>query len=345
MTETGKSQRDKGQAKRESVGYGSTWSRPGISPGDRSGIDTVLGGRAYRVRPDQKARTETPCLWMASGAVKFKPCTNFYDCPTCAFDQAMEERTKAGKQPGWQDLLRRLPPQERLCRHTLTGRIVGRRCAYDYACASCDFDQLYEEVLCARHSAGPRAVERIRGFAVPLDHHFHAGHTWARVEAGGAVRIGLDDFALRLFGAADGYELPLCGAELTAGRPALEIRRRGKSASVLAPVSAVVVEANPQVRETPQAALRDPYGEGWLLLVRPPEPKKALEPLLFADGVVEWLTADVSRLERLIEDTAGPLAADGGLLGEDIYGALPGLGWERLVGEFLRSGGGRSHGA
>lgn len=336
MTEKGKAEKEKAQVKRETVGYGSTYVRPGVSPAKRSGIDTVLGGRAYRVRPDQKARTEVPCLWMASGAVKFKPCTNFYDCPTCAFDRAMEERVRSGKQADWRDLLRRHPPEGRLCRHTLTGRIAGRRCAYDYACGTCDFDQLYEEVLCARHPAGPRAVERIRGFAVPLDHHFHTGHTWARIEAGGAVRIGLDDFALRLFGAADGYELPLCGEELTAGEPALEIRRGGNRAAAPAPVSAVVVESNPRVRETPAAARRDPYGEGWLLLVRPPDPKRALEALLFADGVVEWLTADVSRLEQLIEETAGPLAADGGLLGEDIYGALPGLGWERLAGEFLR---------
>lgn len=326
-------------AKRESVGYGSTYGRAAEDPRKPRGIDSVLGGRAYRVRPDAKARTDAPCLWMAAGAVKFKACTNFYDCPTCTYDRAMEERARSGRQTGWRDLMRRLPPEGRLCRHTLTGRIAGRRCAYDYACANCDFDQFYEEVLCARHPARPPELTQVRGFAVPLDHRFHAGHTWARVEAGGAVRIGLDDFALRLFGAADGYELPLRGQRLDADRPALAIARGGRRAAVLAPLSGVVVETNAQVQREPAVARRDPYGEGWLLLMRPPEPKKALEPLLIAQGVIDWLTADVARLERLIEETAGPLAADGGLLGEDIYGALPALGWERLAGEFLRSSG------
>ena len=41
-------------------------------------------------------------------------------------------------------------------------------------------------------------------------------------------------------------------------------------------------------------------------------------------------------LYRAIEETAGPLAADGGELGRDIYGAMPELGWERLAERFLK---------
>ena len=46
---------------------------------------------------------------------------------------------------------------------------------------------------------------------------------------------------------------------------------------------------------------------------------------------------EVSRLENMIEDAAGPLAADGGYLTDDIYGNLPILGWHNLTKNFLRT--------
>ena len=49
----------------------------------------------------------------------------------------------------------------------------------------------------------------------------------------------------------------------------------------------------------------------------------------------EFMEGQVTRLYETIEETAGPLAADGGELGKDIYGAMPELGWERLAERFL----------
>jgi hypothetical protein len=45
----------------------------------------------------------------------------------------------------------------------------------------------------------------------------------------------------------------------------------------------------------------------------------------------------VDRLHHLIEEVAAPLAADGGTLGKDLFGAMPQLGWERLTRFFLRT--------
>jgi hypothetical protein len=51
----------------------------------------------------------------------------------------------------------------------------------------------------------------------------------------------------------------------------------------------------------------------------------------------EYLDEEIERLYDVIEQEAGPLAADGGFLGDDIFGSLPGLGWDRLTRLFLRS--------
>ena len=324
-------------SRRDRIGYGSTYRKGAGDEPVRGAIKTVLGGQAWLVKPDQKARAAHPCVWMQAGSVKFKNCTNFFDCSTCTYDHAMGDKVKTGKQISWQDSMRLHPEMHRLCRHSLTGRIAARACAYNYECATCDFDQFFEDVWAAKMPGLPAEVQRIRGFAVPMDHYFHDGHTWARIESGGAIRVGMDDFALKLLGIADGYELPLMGKELNPGKPSWGLKRRGKTADVLSPLGGVIVEVNPKVRENPSAANREPYGDGWLFLVRTPDVKDSMKPLMTDQQTMGWMKTEVTQLETMIEAVAGPLAADGGLLADDIYGNLPGLGWDQLTKTFLRT--------
>jgi glycine cleavage system H lipoate-binding protein len=323
--------------RRDRIGYGTTYRRGAGDEPARGAIKTVLGGQTWLVKPDQKAKAAHPCLWMQAGAVKFKNCTHFFDCTTCAYDHAMAEKVKSGKQIGWQAAMRLRPEMDRACRHSLTGRIAKRTCAYNYECAACDFDQFFEEVWSAKTATVPTEVLRIRGFDVPTDLYFHEGHTWARIESGGAIRVGMDDFALKLLGTADGYDLPLMGKEFHPGKPSWGLKRRGQTADVLSPLGGVILEVNPRVREVPAAVNREPYAEGWLFLVHTPDPKGSLKSLMSDPQTVSWMKAEVAQLEHMIEEVAGPLAADGGYFSDDIYGHLPGLGWERLTRAFLRT--------
>ena len=102
-------------------------------------IQLVLGKKEWNVKPDKRMEAENPCIWMRTGVTKFKNCNNSFDCITCKYDKAM------AKKGSWQDSMRLLGGMDRICRHTLTGQIDGRRCAYNYKCASCDFDQLFED--------------------------------------------------------------------------------------------------------------------------------------------------------------------------------------------------------
>nr|WP_319393933.1 hypothetical protein [uncultured Desulfobacter sp.] len=60
----------------------------------------------------------------------------------------------------------------------------------------------------------------IKGFKLPAGHFFHTGHTWARIEAGGIIRVGMDGFSFKVLGSPDKMELPLMGQELNHGKPA-----------------------------------------------------------------------------------------------------------------------------
>ncbi len=324
---------------RSRLGYGSSYSRGNRNDmGQDNAIRTVLGGQVWMVKPDKQTQNINPCVWMQAGVAKFKSCNNFYDCTTCKYDFGMQSKVQKGKQSSWQDAMRKRSSLDRICRHSLTNRIAKRACAYDYNCNSCDFDQFFEDVLSPKTKNTPIEIQMVKGFNVPMEYHFHNGHTWARIESGGYIRIGMDDFALKLFGQADSFELPLMGKELDQGNAGWGMNRKGNSADVLSPVGGIIMEVNSKIRENPGAANDDPYSDGWLFLVRHPDVKKTIKNLMTETTSMEWINNETTRLESMIEDVAGPLAADGGYLANDIYGNLPKLDWTQLTKTFLKTG-------
>ncbi len=325
-------------SRRDRLGFGSTYRKGGLREGMASqDLVAVLGGQTWMVKPDKAPEHKNPCLWMQAGAVKFKDCNHFYDCATCRYDKGMQLQVEKGKQISWQDAMRRLPEMHRMCRHSLTGRIQSRVCAYDYQCGTCDFDQFFEDVWNLKTESHPTETQNVRGFDVPFGYYYHQGHAWARIESGGCVRVGIDDFALKLLGSADTFELPLMGNELDQGRAGWGFRRGNHDAEVLSPVSGVIMEVNAKIRENPNLSGRDPYGAGWLFMVHTPDVKKTIQPLMAMAESLNWMNHEVHHLEGMIEEVAGPLAADGGYLTRDIYGALPSLGWDNLTKTFLKT--------
>lgn len=326
-----------GDEKRQ-TGYGSSY-RKGSSKdlGTNSEISTVLGGQVWMVKPDKDAGVTNPCIWMQAGIVGFKNCNNFYDCTQCKYDMGMNKRVAANKQISWQDAMRKRPGLERVCRHSLTNRIAKRSCAYDYKCSTCDFDQYFEDVWTAKTRSLPNEMQQVKGFDVPMGYYFHNGHTWMRIESGGYIRVGLDDFSLKLLGHADALDLPNMGKELDAGKVGWGLQRKENFADVLSPVDGVIMEVNSKVRENPGHANREPYGDGWLFMIRTPDIKKAAKNLMDDTESLGWLNGEVAKLENMIEETAGPMATDGGFLADDVYGNIPDLGWSNLTKTFLKT--------
>jgi glycine cleavage system H lipoate-binding protein len=323
---------------RGTVGFGSSY-RKGTQHDlqNRSDIGAVLAGQVWMIRPDKDAKIANPCLWMQAGVVEFKNCNNFYDCTTCTYDQGMRTQAEKGKHLTWQDAMRRRPSLNRVCRHTLTRRIEGRACAYNYECSTCDFDQFFEEVWATKTGSRPYGTHNIKGFQVPSGSYFHDGHTWGRVESGGVIRVGMDDFSLKLLGKADAFDLPLMGKALSQGKAGWGLKREANQADVLSPVDGVIVEVNGRLREKPMLANQEPYGEGWLFAIRNQDPKGAFKKLMDDTASMSWMAAEIAKLEGMIESVAGPLAADGGTITNDIYGNLPALGWKNLTRTFLKT--------
>lgn len=120
-------------------------------------------------------------------------------------------------------------------------------------------------------------------------------------------------------------------------QPGIVLHRSGNAARVCLPVGGVVTAVNSSLTEKGSLANRDPYAEGWVLQVHAKNLRGDLKNLMIREETRDFLAHEIDRLYDVIEETAGPLTADGGQLGNDIYGSLPDLGWERLSTLFLKT--------
>jgi glycine cleavage system H lipoate-binding protein len=180
-------------------------------------------------------------------------------------------------------------------------------------------------------------IDRASGFDVARDYYYHHGHTWARVEYGGRVRVGLDDFALRLLGPQDEIQIPSLGATVGQDRPAAVLKRSGKEAASLCPMDGQVVATNQDIVRRASTANDAPYAEGWLMVIQPKSLRNNLKNLFFDSDGMTWIDNEASRLGGLLSGATGyPVMPTGGEALKDIYGAVPEIGWDRLVREFMQ---------
>ncbi len=179
-------------------------------------------------------------------------------------------------------------------------------------------------------------IAEVFGFQVPTEtYYLHRGHAWAVLEETGQVRIGLDDFSQKILGPADDLKLPEVGRVYHQNHPCLALFKQGRKASFEAPVDGVIEAINPKIRQKPGLIHDDPYGEGWLFLVKPINLQPNLDNLFSGEANATWINEESHRLLSLMDSTVGVTLPDGGAVIDDLYGHYPDIGWRRLVQEFF----------
>ncbi|MBD2548596.1 glycine cleavage system protein GcvH [Microcystis elabens FACHB-917] len=105
----------------------------------------------------------------------------------------------------------------------------------------------------------------------PDDCRYSESHEYVRQE-GDLVRLGISSFAVDQLGDIVFVELPAVGAALAKGTSFGSVESVKAVEDLMAPVSGTVEARNEAVLASPEELQNDPYGEGWLLLVRPGAP-------------------------------------------------------------------------
>ena len=110
----------------------------------------------------------------------------------------------------------------------------------------------------------------VRGCDLPDDlYYLIEKHVWARLEPDGLVRVGMTDVAQNLAKTIIVVRPKAVGKTLARAQSAGTVESGKWVGPVPAPIAGEIVGVNGEVVATPSLVNSDPYGKGWLMLIRP----------------------------------------------------------------------------
>lgn len=171
----------------------------------------------------------------------------------------------------------------------------------------------------------------IEGVLVPDQMRYHPGHTWLFEERPKLARVGADALAIRVIGSADKIELPKPGRWVRQGQKAFTFVSGGEKIDLVSPAEGEVVEVNAAVVKDPSLAVKDPYGNGWLIKVSVPERETVGRNLLPQSLVRTWMKEEVRRV-RAAQPQLSQVAVMGG---GTVNTSVRDQSWRQLTSEIF----------
>jgi len=138
----------------------------------------------------------------------------------------------------------------------------------------------------------------IEGYNLPDELYYTKDHTWARVEENGSVTVGMDAFGAKSAGNIEFIDLPMEDDEFDGGEAFGSLESAKWVGGLLMPVSGTVTEVNENIEDELDLLAKDPYGEGWLIKVKPANLKDDLKALVHGADVVPWLKKEIETRKK-----------------------------------------------
>ncbi|MEM1566159.1 MAG: glycine cleavage system protein GcvH [Candidatus Bathyarchaeia archaeon] len=148
---------------------------------------------------------------------------------------------------------------------------------------------------------GIPAAKREELLAIPEQLLYTPKHTWAQITPEGNIRVGVSDYAQRhLKGIASIMTEPV-GKEVAKMEPFGVIETWMFMFDLYSPISGKIVKFNEKLKDKPYLINEDPYGEGWIVEIKPKNSltlEEELKGLLSSREYNKW----VSKLEGRLRE-------------------------------------------
>ena len=109
---------------------------------------------------------------------------------------------------------------------------------------------------------------------VPDELRYTKEHEWAKIE-GDRARVGITAFAQEQLGDVVFVELPKVGASVTSMKTFGVVESVKAVSDLFAPLSGEVLEVNGALPGKPELVNSDPYGQGWMVVIKLARPAEA----------------------------------------------------------------------
>jgi len=104
---------------------------------------------------------------------------------------------------------------------------------------------------------------------IPEDLRYTENHEWVRLDADGAVSVGISDYAQDALGDVVYVDLPDVGRVVEAGETIAEVESTKSVNDVYAPVAGIVASVNEPLMDAPELVNTDPFGAAWFVTITP----------------------------------------------------------------------------
>lgn len=126
---------------------------------------------------------------------------------------------------------------------------------------------------------------------VPSELRYAATHEWVRQEEDGTLTVGITDHAQEALGDLVFVETPAVDGVVQAGEGCAVVESVKAASDIYAPVDGMIVDANGRLTAEPELVNSDPYGDGWIMRIRPEDPD-SLEELMDADDYEHMISEE-----------------------------------------------------
>lgn len=126
---------------------------------------------------------------------------------------------------------------------------------------------------------------------IPDDLRYTKSHEWVKIEDDGTLRVGITDHAQGLLGDMVYVEAPEEGREVDAEEACAVVESVKAASDIYSPVAGEVVEGNEALGDAPEVVNTDPYGEGWIMRIRPADPDD-IQQLMYADDYIAHVESE-----------------------------------------------------
>lgn len=94
-------------------------------------------------------------------------------------------------------------------------------------------------------------------------------HEWIRHESDGTCLVGITDHAQDSLGDVTFVELPAIGESFEVGATFGVVESVKAASDLYFPLSGEITEVNEILEDSPEKVNEDPYGDGWMVRIRP----------------------------------------------------------------------------
>ena len=102
----------------------------------------------------------------------------------------------------------------------------------------------------------------------PTNIKYTSEHEWIRIE-GNEAYVGITDYAQDQLGDIVFIDIPTVGETLEKGETFGTIEVVKTVSDLFLPVAGEILEQNEALTDNPELVNQDPYGEGWLIKIKP----------------------------------------------------------------------------